>query len=139
MKFRFTLPTNLFESLFGDIRPIECPFEEKPDKVRRTYPKPDTYFAGIPFNYVRDTEPDVYEEIRIGHGQTGRTSQLSEIEKETLAQQFDPAKYAELKSVWAKGLSAAQAAQIYTGRRGYSLRTIEKFWSVFNSIGEETP
>lgn len=43
-------------------------------------------------------------------------------------------KYRELKKYWAKGMSAAKTAKIFQDQYGYSIRTLEKYWSQFNKF-----
>jgi hypothetical protein len=76
------------------------------------------------------------EEVRIFPGTPDRRADIARDEVDN--SKFDAAKYAELKGYWAKGYSAAKTANMLKGKRGFGLRTIEKYWSVFNSIGEET-
>jgi len=42
------------------------------------------------------------------------------------------AKAAELKTLWAKGMTNSQIEARYSGRRGYSLRTIKSFTGAFS-------
>lgn len=43
-------------------------------------------------------------------------------------------KYRKLKPYWAQGFSAAKCANIHKNERGYSRRTVEKYWSFFNGV-----
>ncbi|MBX2927036.1 MAG: hypothetical protein KF852_04310 [Saprospiraceae bacterium] len=92
------------------------------------------YHAGRAFAQ-QEVETNVYEDTRILSG-SGRSAVIGATERRTVEEQFDTAKYAELKALWAAGQSAATAAATFRGRRGFGLRTLEKYWSAFNSVGD---
>ncbi len=85
---------------------------------------------------VPTNDPMTTEEVRVFPGTPDRRADIANDEVDNA--KFDAAKYAELKTYWAKGYSAAKTATTLKGKRGFGQRTVEKYWSVFNSIGEDT-
>lgn len=125
----------LIELIAEKPAPVECPWQSqktKPQRSGATLPQNVVYYQNRPFE-SRQIDDGVYEDTRIMQGGTPRSARIMQGEVESKA--FDPAKYAELKKLWAEGMSAAQAARTFKGRRGYGERTLETFWAAFNSVG----
>lgn len=131
--------TDIIADLFGlTPKPTPCPWlkpETKPDRQKETLPDNVVYYAGRPFEQ-QEIEVGVYEDTRLIKGQTTRSAAISPTERQNAAQKkFDAAKYAELKILWADGVSSAAAAKMFKGRKGYGVRTLETYWATFNSVG----
>lgn len=99
--------------------------------IRETDTPPNlVYHSGRAFTQVdnRDGfEADIYTNTQTKDGQlTDRDIEL------ITAKKLDISKAARIKYFWALGLSAANCAKQFT-ERGYSERTISKYYSVFNS------
>jgi hypothetical protein len=120
--------------------PVPCPWEQKGTRrtaQKGTMPPPNVvYHAGRAFTQ-QEVDRNVYEDTRILTG-SGRSAVIGTRERDTIpAKSLDTAKYAELKALWAAGQSAASVAAMYKGRRGYGIRTLETYWSAFNSVGQD--
>lgn len=125
---------NFFTKLIDIIAPMEpvsFPFDPPPQPRPTSNAAPVTddivLYGGIPFKRSADSDGD---DKRISNADIIRNAKVSPGECPT---GLEAAKYAELKRVWAKGTSAAQAEKLYDGKRGYKLRTLEKYWAAFYS------
>lgn len=125
---------NFFTKLIDIIAPMEpvsFPFDppHQPRPTSNAAPVTDdiVLYGGIPFKRSAESDGD---DKRISNAEIVRNPNVSPGE---CPPDLNPAKYAELKRVWAKGTSAAQAEKLYEGKRGYKLRTLEKYWSAYYS------
>lgn len=119
-------------SWFFKIEPIECPWapvDVKPERKKPAATTPDgvVFHAGRAF-VQSQPEETVFEETFVN---SLRSSRIRKGEAESAG--LDPVKYAELKTLWASGLSAIMATRQLRGKRGYGLRTLEKYWAAFNA------
>ena len=116
---------------------IKSPYPDAPQK-QDTPIKQDTkkldlvYTKGVP--YVQKKEDSGYQWDRYTGQKEARPGVLSEAEKAALsASGLDTIKGQEIKLHWSNGLSAKRTAGQFQGKRGYGVRTVEKYFSVFNA------
>ena len=100
--------------------------------IRETDTPPNlVYHSGRAFTQVdnRDGfEADIYTDNILK-----RNGQLTDKETDEIrTKKLDIKKAAEIKWVWAANVSASNCAKQFS-KRGYGKRTIEKYYSVFNS------
>lgn len=131
----FDLLTKLIDT-FYPMEPVSLPFAPPPPPrpVSNAAPVKDNIvvYGGIAFE--RSAEPDG-EDRRMSNATVSRNAKVAQGE---CPADLKPAKYAELKPVWARGTTAAQAEKLYKGKPGYKLRTLEKYWAAFYSY-ENSP
>jgi len=126
----FDFLTKLIDTFFP-METVSLPFAPPPPPrpVSNAAPVTDdiVLYGGIPFKRSADSDGD---DKRISNADIIRDASVKPGE---CPAHLNPAKYAELKRVWAKGTSAAQAEKLYEGKRGYKLRTLEKYWAAYYS------
>lgn len=130
-----------WDKLFGlDREPVPHPWSRPaapvPDKPRATRQEdPDNlvYHAGRAF-VQEAVDEHVFEDTLYG-GQGVRSALVETADKEALYDAgLDEERYRLLKPYWAAGVSARDAAKAFRGKRGFSPRTIDKYWRVFNQV-----
>lgn len=122
-------PEHAVGNPFGHVRTLEKqPIIKEPDNIRFHHGQ----------QWTKVDRLDGFEE-EIFTGKSGHVSnQLTKQDKEKLIERgLSVHKANELKPVFAAGASATEAAKTYNKKRGYKLRTLEKYWSAFNASFRE--
>lgn len=112
---------------------LSCPPIEKDRKpTDRTKLGPD-------METVKDTgkiykrQAGTFEWDLVQNALEARNPQLSDRDKELLeAEGLSELVAAKVKPLWSKEYSALRASEVFRGIRGYSDRTLKKYWSVFS-------
>ena len=95
------------------------------------------YHAGLAFVQEEDSVSMTVTDTRLTSG-VDRSPNVTPREMSACRSQgLDEERYRELKKVWAEGVSAVSASRMYHGKRGYSSRTLDKYWAAFSEA--ETP
>lgn len=85
--------------------------------------------------YVKEDVQDGRKWTKDGHVELGQLGQLDTTEREYVQSvNLDIDKASTLKPYWVGGYSAYKASKQFPGKRGYSQRTIEKYWAAFNAF-----
>jgi len=118
---------------------IPHPFKKRTGGGKQAEMLPDniTYTKGQAF--VEEwTEENVYHADK-WTGQTGqRTDRIGPIDLDIIKERkLKESLYRELKVYWAAHYSARMASREKGGKRGYGLRTLEKYWAGFNEVDKK--
>lgn len=117
---------------------ISCPPIKKDRKATdRTKMGPD-------MEAVKDTgkiyrrQPGTFEYDLVQNALEARDPRLTDRDKELLeAEGLSELVAAKVKPLWAKEYSAQRAANVFKGIRGYSDRTLDKYWKIFNKAQQK--
>lgn len=134
----------LFSSILSTFReaPIDHPFVVKKRQTQKTKQvKPDNIaYDARNRAYVRTETEDGFED-KIWQGESGqRTDQMLKFDIDICVERgLNEVKYKEMKVYWANEYSAAKVAQLMKGKRGYSVSTLDKYWSAMNHVKSMSP
>lgn len=130
--------SRLIDTFRPDLAEVPCPFvapkKSLPDTERDKKSENIVVYAGMPFEQVINDD-GTQEDTRLTTTVTLRNGKAA---KGECPPHLKSDKYAELKPVWARGTSAAQAAKLYEKKRGYSLRILQDYWAAFNAFEKES-
>lgn len=133
---------SFFKFLGLSVVPVPSPFPVIKTQDKRQAPdKPDNivYYANQAFVQSEDTEARTFEDTRY-LGQADRSGQITRTDEAIMERYgLDKERYMKLKPIWAAGVSAQVAARSFRGKRGYSSRTLDKFWSAFSEASNPSP
>ena len=123
----------LYLTYLPDRHKLHCPPIEKDRKpTDRTKMGPD-------MEAVKDTgkiyrrHAGTFEWDLVQNALEARDPQLIDRDKELLEKAgLSELVAAKVKPLWAKEYSALRAANVFKGIRGYSDRTLDKYWKIFN-------
>lgn len=88
---------------------------------------------GRPFATTTTANGITSEVVTIGRdgSRTGGDDWVLSLPPEKNKPALKPEKYFRLKTMWAKEVSAKDAAQILKGEKGFGIRTLDYYWAAF--------
>lgn len=116
-------------------RALQPPNVEVATKVVKQTQLPDgtQYSPTMGVVRIHEVASQELEWEKVGKATGARTTNVTEEDMAELKScGLDLTKAAELKRLWASGASAAQASQNYSGRRGFSQRSLAPYWAAFS-------
>lgn len=119
-------------------RPVPNPFVrtkpvQQPPKPRKETPDNLVYHAQLAF-VQEELSPGVIEDTRYTGGGT-RNPEIGQADRDMIFEhRLDEERYRTLKPYWVSNMSAADTAQLFRGQRGFSPRTLDNYWRVFNMV-----
>jgi hypothetical protein len=125
-----------------EVVPVPCPFEIKAaDRAKPVQDKPDNlvYYANRAFVQSEDPATRTFEDTRY-QGQADRSGTVTRTDERLIERDgLDKERYMTLKPFWASGVSAQAAARNFRGKRGFSSRTLDKYWAAFSEAATPPP
>lgn len=130
---------NAFGLVFNPSEALSLPKQEK--KASKSVLPEDVSMtpAGLYKRAINEAGAE-WDKVSSKRDATKKNAEVTDIDKDGLIKRgvsFDPIKATEIKKLWASDLSAKDVATLLKDKRGFSLRTIETFYAVFNGANAE--